>query len=575
MALTTLRPSHSLIVRLLAPVAIMLVLLGAMQLLDLSVRRRVVAAERTVSTEQALALQLAELRSISRSLQRDALNLVTEPDPKALREIAGRFDKRHASFARDLAAWEAGADARRWPDYAATQEQVLRELAAVRRLAERDRARALAAFRSRVRPAERSASAIADRAIEQSAVAIGAAREAAARAERRARFDKTLVGLLLSALAVALATWIILSTVLRPLADIRAAMERLAVGDADQEVPHGARPDEIGAMARSIQVFRAAMLERDRLRADKADEDRRALERDNAAASRRALEGERKRLLADLAAALDASLSAVNEKLRRSAERLSRSADAVTAQAGEAAAEAERTTEAARGAASDLLAVTSASAQLADTIGQLRAQTGDAASAIGRAAAQSQQAGARVAALTAHADRVLDMAENIRAVAHRSRLLALNATIEAARVGEVGRGFAVVAGEIKTLAGQTAAVTHQVEEQVGGIRAAASEAVAALNDIEAAIAQIAGDARAIREAMNQQGEAGNEIGGGMRTALSEVEQVAARMDDLRRVAATTGAVASTLQADAAALGEDADSVDGALRSLITDLKAAS
>jgi methyl-accepting chemotaxis protein len=114
---------------------------------------------------------------------------------------------------------------------------------------------------------------------------------------------------------VALATWIILSTVLRPLADIRAAMERLAEGDADQAVPHCARADEIGAMARAIQVFRAAMLERDRLRADKAAEDRRAMERDSAAAGRRALEGERKRLLDDLAAALDASLSAVNEKL--------------------------------------------------------------------------------------------------------------------------------------------------------------------------------------------------------------------------------------------------------------------
>jgi methyl-accepting chemotaxis protein len=116
MALTKLRPSRSLIVRLLAPVGIMLALLAGMQLLDASVRRRVVAAECFVSDQQALALRLGELRSISRSLQRDALNLVTEPDPRALREIGGRFDQRHAEFAKDLASWRGHAEAGGWPD---------------------------------------------------------------------------------------------------------------------------------------------------------------------------------------------------------------------------------------------------------------------------------------------------------------------------------------------------------------------------------------------------------------------------------------------------------------------------
>src|SRR5258707_14739874 len=52
---------------------------------------------------------------------------------------------------------------------------------------------------------------------------------------------------------------IISRSVARPLSVITTTIKRVAEGDENVEVPHTGRGDEIGALARAIQIFQEAM----------------------------------------------------------------------------------------------------------------------------------------------------------------------------------------------------------------------------------------------------------------------------------------------------------------------------
>jgi len=76
-----------------------------------------------------------------------------------------------------------------------------------------------------------------------------------------------------------------------------------------------------------------------------------------------------------------------------------------------------------------------------------------------------------VALLTKHIQEIGKFVAVIHEISAQTNLLSLNAAIEAARAGEAGKGFTVVAAQVRKLADESTASSHQIGKLIGLIQA--------------------------------------------------------------------------------------------------------
>jgi len=300
--------------------------------------------------------------------------------------------------------------------------------------------------------------------------------------------------------------WVLHLVISRPLTHITTVMTALADHNTTTAVPHLGRADEIGQMARALEVFKDGMIQADRIAGDQ-DRERQAKDK-RAAVIDNLLTAFKDEVAAALAimASSATELEAVSQTMSSTAEETSSQAGVVAVAIGQTAA--------------NMRTVASAADQLAMAVDHINARVADSVAVTDRAQSEVQRTNTLVLGLSAAATKIGDVVSLIADIAAQTNLLALNATIEAARAGEAGKGFAVVANEVKSLATQTAKATGEIATQIATVQHMTTEAVAAIAAITAVIDQMGGISSGIAAAVAEQDVATAEIA----TRVSQVAQ---------------------------------------------------
>jgi methyl-accepting chemotaxis protein len=337
----------------------------------------------------------------------------------------------------------------------------------------------------------------------------------------------------------------------RPLRRMAATMTRMAGGDLSASIVGADRRDEIGAMARAVEVFRdntVALRETEQARATDREQSvtRRAQTLDTIA---RAIESE----ILTVAAAVEQSATELEACARGMSSMISESQQ----HAGLAASVSAETTSSATG-------VATAIEELSASIGEISTQVTNASTIVAEATSRAADAAGNASALVTAVKDIDQVAGMITAIADQTNLLALNATIEAARAGQAGRGFAVVAQEVKALAGQTTKALAEIQNKTASVTSvigSVQEATAALSGLMLRVEQIS---TAISGSVQHQDLAARKIAENVDGAAGRIRQLSESITGASDLADQSGrgaeqvlAAAADLNRQAAALSRDA------------------
>ncbi|MBB4197962.1 methyl-accepting chemotaxis protein [Rhodoblastus sphagnicola] len=346
-----------------------------------------------------------------------------------------------------------------------------------------------------------------------------------------------------------------------PLARVVGTLEKLAAGDASVTVEGLARKDEIGALARTVDVFRKGMIEQEsmRLAQQRQREENDKAQRAAMLAMADALE-QRIRDIVSTVGATSRNLNTAAHNLSANAEQTGRQITAVAAATEQASA--------------NVVTVAAAGTQLSASITEISRQASQSAVAVETATQEAGDVSRKIADLAGSTARISEVVNLINGIAAQTNLLALNATIEAARAGEAGKGFAVVASEVKALANQTAVATGEIGSHIGAVQQEMDAAVTAIEGMTQTIVRIHEMSGAIAAAVEQQGAATEEIARHVEEASQRTREVADNGGGVAQAAGETGQMAHLVLKSTETLLGQSQGLERAVASFLAEVRAA-
>ncbi len=294
------------------------------------------------------------------------------------------------------------------------------------------------------------------------------------------------------------------STIAKGIRAIMNAMTGLANGDTSVEIKGQNRADEIGAMARSLDVFRTGLMREKDLEAE-AKKARNAEQANVVEELSRRLSDVAK---GDLTSQIHHNFPQEYEQLRKDfnmavstlqqvviqvteasgetkdgADEISRSSEDLARRTESQAASLEETAA----AVNELTASVQSAAEGAQSV---EATMGETRSEAEKNSVIAKDAGSAMMKIEDSSNQISQIIGLIDDIAFQTNLLALNAGVEAARAGEAGRGFAVVAQEVRALAQRSAVAATEIKSLISESEKHVAQGVDLVGKVDEALTRI-------------------------------------------------------------------------------------